>query len=175
MEDHTLQLKLALKQVRINEVTLGCESEPSLYVIYNDRLGVDLILGSESSVTNVTDSHISLAKSGDSLALLQKDYVSGKNGEKKVIGSFGEWINLRVEYYAVDNGGEKEIRTVVFINDTLLFVSDIPYKNVTGAPEISSVCIKALKGPSATLYIDNLSFRQSADAYSGGDVTYAVE
>ena len=118
---------------------------------------------------------LTLAKSGDSLALLQKDYVSGKNGEKKVIGSFGEWINLRVEYYAVDNGGEKEIRTVVFINDTLLFVSDIPYKNVTGAPELSSVCIKALKGPSATLYIDNLSFRQSADAYSGGDVTYTVE
>ena len=116
----------------------------------------------------VSQIEITFGYSDGQLVIYQKDYVSGKTGEKIAVASLGQWFNFRVEAYTVD---ERPI-IKVYVDGELCFVSDTVYQKYNGATTFDSLAIKALKGPSATLFIDNFTFAESSAEYDGAAVDY---
>ena len=115
----------------------------------------------------VKDGHVSI---------YQKNYATGSNGEEILVSDLGEWFNLRVEYYVVEEDGAREARTKVYVDGTEVFVSDLLYKDVTeAASPIDSVALKITKKPSGVLYVDNVSLKESLEEYDGKDVSYVAE
>ena len=62
MEDVSVKLELTLKLCGVRKLTRGRNSHSALYVIYDNRLSVDSVLRSESTVSYVTDSHITASE-----------------------------------------------------------------------------------------------------------------
>jgi hypothetical protein len=120
-----------------------------------------------------TKSQIELAIGEESgkIVIYQKNYESGKNGEKITLANKGEWFRLSAEIYLTDGGFVSKI----FLDGALLFVSDTVYKDYSGADSLDTVIFKALKGPAATMYLDNFSFVGSTVAFDGAEVDYKFD
>ena len=65
----SLKLQVPLKLGNVGKTTGGSNSKPALYMVYNDRLSVDPILCTDGSVSDVTDSHISVTQLGQILTV----------------------------------------------------------------------------------------------------------
>ena len=89
----------------------------------------------------------------------------------KITPSFGEWFNLRVEYYV---GEHDSVRIMVYYNDTLMAVTDNYYDKAggkltaPGTPAVgySVVTLQTLSSASATLMMDNVKAYSDSVKYT---------
>lgn len=88
----------------------------------------------------------------------------------KITPNFGEWFNLRVEYYV---GDHNTVRIMVYYNDKLMAVTDNYYDKAGGkltepgnpAVGYSIVTIQTLSSASATMMMDNIEAYADSKAY----------
>ena len=116
---------------------------------------------------------INIGNANGNVTFFHKNYKSGNKAEKIAGAEIGEWFNLRVEYYAVN--GNSEIRVKVFINDELLYVTDLAYSGITAESLVTKASFNALKSAAGVIYLDNVSFRRSATEYDGSAITHTVK
>ena len=100
-------------------------------------------------------------------------YNTGLKSQRVAAARVGEWFNFKVEYYAVEDDGQLLIRGKVFINGTLLYVTD-DYEGAAPTSVITYASFNALKGSAVTMYLDDLLLVQSTKAYDGSNVTHTL-
>lgn len=93
-------------------------------------------------------------------------YHTGEKSKKKAVAEVGEWFNLRVEYYTVNEGDTISVKTKVFIDGELLYESE-DYEGAKPVSTITYASFNALKGSGVTMLLDNLSLEQSTKTYDG--------
>ena len=89
-----------------------------------------------------------------------------RNSEKiesgrMVIADVGDWVNIRIEYYCVDGNP----KTKLFINDVFAFESVCEHPR-SDMSKISYVVFYGSSSGEATMYIDNVTLRESAKTYT---------
>ena len=116
---------------------------------------------------------LELTKSGTNIVM--RDYSHNQNSEANrvvgnpiTIGSFNEWITLKVEVW---HGKSDAIRFKTYINGELVCVSDNYFNCHAGVAPINAITkvrINTLKAAVVTMCVDNVSFRQ----LSSSEATY---
>ena len=89
------------------------------------------------------------------------------------VADMGEWFNLRVEYYPMDDG---TMKAKIFKNDVLLAVSENHYEKDKGsaAPQkVDGVYINCMTWTTSELLLDNVMCYCDETAFEGGSPTEA--
>ena len=103
----------------------------------------------------------------DANGVYVRDNDGKYSGEKTYFAAnYGEWFNLRAEYYAItDEDGAAALRVKVFLNDELLYVAKNPWKNdKTGGDvkvELDNLVIYSLLSTEGVCHFDNVGFYKS--------------
>ena len=101
-----------------------------------------------------------------------RDNDGRKTGEATYpVAEFNGWFKLRAEYYPIiDENGEDALRVKVFVNGEHLYTSVHPWGNGTYGGDVETsltrVEIYACASTETPVYLDNISFTSSNDAYS---------
>jgi len=82
----------------------------------------------------------------------------------------GEWFKMRAEYYTVTDGGVTDSRMKLYINDELIYVTNMRLSSKV-CTTIDYVGLNALLASTGVIYLDNISFVQSSEAYDGAPLT----
>ena len=84
-----------------------------------------------------------------------------KDSERVLLGNLGEWINFKVEYYFVDGAPKMK----AFVNGEFKLESSCEYAR-PNMSKLGSVAFYGLSGGDGTMYIDNVSLKESTKAYT---------
>jgi hypothetical protein len=119
---------------------------------------------------------VTLRKSGDKVSIVEASSGTNKLSQNLVFyvsPDFGEWFNIKVEYFALANG---EARIKFYYNGKLIAVTDNYFSNdgskleagaKPNAPkEYKEVLIWMMKTGNAEIYIDNIASYKTNDVYT---------
>ena len=95
---------------------------------------------------------------------------NSNSSSKKMVAAFGEWFNLRAEYYVIkDDNGNDVLRVKVFVGGEHIYTSSTPWgdKGTVGdvKPSIDRVKVYSLLATSDVCYFDEIGVYASDVEY----------
>lgn len=151
---------------------LNLTSSPTRYVFESDfcieslsGYSVQIFLSNSYMITfRAKNGKVNVVESSSNSSAYAKEQAL------KITPNYGEWFNLRVEYYV---GDHDTVRIKVYYNDKLMAVTDNYYDKAggkltePGTPAVgySIVTIQTLSSASATMMIDNMEVYADSEPY----------